>query len=101
MDLLCIWYDYRCRSKILFSTIHTPAHDLEVMVTDLVIYVQVLRQSFEDLLILYPLMDLLYIWKDYRYRSKVLFSSIPTPAYNLEVVVTGLKIILKFCFKDF
>ena len=35
MDLVYIWYDYRCLSKILLSTIHTPAHDLEVKVTDL------------------------------------------------------------------
>ena len=33
MDLLYIWYGYRCWSKILLSTIHTPAHDLEVKVT--------------------------------------------------------------------
>ena len=35
MDLVYIWYDYRCWSKILLSTIHAPAHDLEVKVTDL------------------------------------------------------------------
>ena len=28
MDLVCIWYNYRCWSKILLSPIHTPAHDL-------------------------------------------------------------------------
>ena len=28
MDLVYIWYDYRCWSKTLLSTIHTPAHDL-------------------------------------------------------------------------
>ena len=42
MDLLYINYDYRCWSKILFSTIHTPAHDLEVKVTGL----KILCQSF-------------------------------------------------------
>ena len=35
MDLLYIWYEYRCWSKILFSTIHTPAYDLAVKFTDL------------------------------------------------------------------
>ena len=35
MDLVYIRYDYRCWSKILWSTIHTPANDLEVKVTDL------------------------------------------------------------------
>ena len=34
MDLLSIWHDYRCWSKILIYTIHTPAYDLEVKVTD-------------------------------------------------------------------
>ena len=52
MDLLYIWYDYRYWSKILFSTIPTPAYDLEVKVMDLEeIYVKVFRQSFADLLI--------------------------------------------------
>ena len=35
MDLVYIWYNYRCWSKILLSPIHTHAHDLEVKVTDL------------------------------------------------------------------
>ena len=34
MDLVYIWYDDRYWSKILFSTIHTPMHDLKVKVTD-------------------------------------------------------------------
>ena len=46
MDLVYTSYDYRCWSKILLSTIHTPAYDLEVKVTDLEISVKVLRQSF-------------------------------------------------------
>ena len=46
MDLLYIWHDYRYWSKILFGTIPTPAYDLEVTVTDIEIYVKVLRQSF-------------------------------------------------------
>ena len=35
MDLVYILYDNRCWSKLLLSTIHTPANDLEVKVTDL------------------------------------------------------------------
>ena len=51
MDLLYIWYDNRCWSKILFGTTPFPAYPhpclwLEVKVTDLEIYVKVLRQSF-------------------------------------------------------
>ena len=34
MDLVFIWYDYKCWSKILLRTIHTPAHDLEANVMD-------------------------------------------------------------------
>ena len=36
-------------------------------------------------------MDLLYIWHDYRYWFKILFGTIPTPAYDLEVKVTDLE----------
>ena len=32
-------------------------------------------------------MDLLYIWHDYRYWLKILFGTIPTPVYDLHVVV--------------
>ena len=35
MDLVNIWHDYRYLYKILYSTIHTPAYDLEVKFTDL------------------------------------------------------------------
>ena len=35
MDLVYIWYVYRCWSKILLSCIHTSAYDLEVKTTDL------------------------------------------------------------------
>ena len=46
-------------------------------------------------------MDLLYIWHDYRYWSKILFGTIPTPAYDLKVKVRDLEIYLKFCVKVF
>ena len=35
MDLVYIWFNYRCWSKILLSLIHTPACDLLVKVIDL------------------------------------------------------------------
>ena len=38
-------------------------------------------------------MDLLYIWHDYRYWSKILFSTIFAPAYDLEVKVTDIEIL--------
>ena len=46
MELLYIWHDYGYWSKISFRTIPTPAYDLEFKVTDLEIYIKVLRQSF-------------------------------------------------------
>ena len=46
-------------------------------------------------------MDLLYIWHDYRYWSKILFDIIPTPAYDLEVKVTDLEIYVKVLHQSF
>ena len=46
MELLYILDDYRYWSKILFGTIVIPAYDLKVKVTDLEIYVKILRLSF-------------------------------------------------------
>ena len=46
MDLLYIWYDNNCWSKILFGTIPTPAYGLKVKATDLEIYIKVLLLSF-------------------------------------------------------
>ena len=45
-------------------------------------------------------MDLLYIWHDYGYWSKI-FSTIKIPAYDLEVKVMDLEIyvkVLRLCF---
>ena len=46
-------------------------------------------------------MDLLYIWYDYRYWSKILFGTIPIPAYDLEVKVTDFKIYVKVLYQSF
>ena len=46
-------------------------------------------------------MDLLYIWHDYRYWSKILFGVIPTPAYDQEVKVTDLEINVKVLLQSF
>ena len=92
MDLVNIWYDDRYWSKILFSTIPTPMHDLKVKVTDLDMLkfnVKVFRTS----LFPNPLMDLVYIWYGDRYWSKILFSTIPTPMHDLKVKVTDLELL--------
>ena len=44
-------------------------------------------------------MDLLYIWYDNRYWSKLLFDTTPTPAYDLKVKVTDLEIYVKILLK--
>ena len=43
MDLLYICHDYKDWSKSLFGTIPANAYYIEVMVTDLEVYVKVLR----------------------------------------------------------
>ena len=40
-------------------------------------------------------MDLLYIWYDNRYWSKILFGTTPNLAYDLKVKVTDLEIYVK------
>ena len=78
MDFVYIWYDDRYLSKILFSTIPTPMHDLKVKVTDLELfmltfYVKVFRtSSFPN-----PLMDLVHVWCDDRSGPK--FNTVPSP----------------------
>ena len=46
-------------------------------------------------------MDLLYIWLDYRYWSKILFSTIPIPAYDIEIKVMDLEIHVKVLCQSF
>ena len=59
-------------------------------------------QNFKTLYFLNPLMDLVYIWHDYRCWSKILLSTIHTPVHGLEVKVMGLEILsYKVCVKIF
>ena len=46
-------------------------------------------------------MDLLYSWHDNTYWSKILFGTIPTPAYDLEVKVTDFEIYVKVLRQSF
>ena len=97
MDLVYIWYDDRYWSKILFSTIPTPMHDFKVKVADitfmLTFYVKVFRTS----LFPNPLMDLVHVWYDDRYWSKILHSAIPTPIHDFKVKITDLELLCQ-CF---
>ena len=88
MDLVHIWHDGRYRSKIFISTIPTPGgpwgqdHGLRSFVKKSQgqsFCVKVYKTSyFED-----PLMDLVHIGHDCRYRSKIFISTIPTPVVTL------------------
>ena len=46
-------------------------------------------------------MDLLYMWQEYRYWSKILYGIISTPAYDLEVKITDLDIYVKILQQSF
>ena len=48
------------------------------------------------------MMDLVHIWYDDRYWSKILHSTIPTPIHDLKVKVTDLEINLyhSFCWNN-
>ena len=46
-------------------------------------------------------MDLLHIWHEDRYWSKILFGIIPSPAYDLEFKVTDLEIYAKVLCQSF
>ena len=78
-DLVHIWYDDRCSSKVLFS--NTPAHYLKVKVrsrswTLKFLILKIFKSSY------FPnyKMDFVHIWYDDRYSSKVLFSNnMPIP----------------------
>ena len=78
--LFHVWYDDRCWSKILCSTIPNPVHDLKVKVTYLeffavnVVYNVCFCEAFDGLI---------HVWHGDRNRSKILFGTIPDPVHDL------------------
>ena len=60
-------------------------------------YVKVFRTS----LFPNPLMDLVYIWYDDRYWSKILFSTNPTPMHDLKLKVTDLELLCQYFMLKF
>ena len=87
--------------KNLLSTVQTLAHDLQVKVTGRSFMLKFSVKVFKISEFLHPCMDLLNIWHDYRYWFKFLFSSIPTPAYDLEVKVRDSEIYVKALHQSF
>ena len=93
MDLVYIWYDDRYWSKILFSTIPTPMHDLKVKVMDRTFMLTFYVKDFRTSLFPNPLMDLVHVWCDDRYWFKILHSAILTPIPDFKVKVTDLELL--------
>ena len=88
-----VWCDDRYWSKILHSAIPTPIHDLKGQghgrrTFMFKFWVEVFRTS----LFPNPMMDLVHVWFDDRYWSKILHSTIPTPIHDLKVKVTDLQL---------
>ena len=80
MDLVYIWYDYRCWSKTLLSFIYTPAYDLEVKVTDL----EILCSSFASIF--------LRSNRQVQVQATVLSSDRPCFFFNRKVVIFSMDI---------
>ena len=55
------------------------------------LYVKVFRTS----LFSNPSMDLVHVWCDDRYWSKILWGTIPTPVYDLKVKITDIEFYVK------
>ena len=94
MNLVQIWCDDRYWSKILRDTIPTLLYSLKVKATDLEclgygFMLKFLRTS----LFPNPVMDLVHVWYDDRYWSKILLGTIPTLVVYLKVKVTNLEIL--------
>ena len=62
---------------------------------------QICVEVFKIFLFLNPCMDLLYIWHDNRYWSKIIFGTIPITAYDLEVKVSDLETYVKVLHQSF
>ena len=97
IDLVNVCDDDRYWSKIYCSTIPTYIHDLKVKVTDLEnFYLKFYVKVFRTSLFLNPEMDLVHVWYNDRYWSKILCVTIPTPLHDLKIKVMGWSFPLKF-----
>ena len=87
MDLVPIWYHDRYWSKVFISTISTHDRDLEVEVTNVKVFVKVFKTSLNPNLTT----DLIHLWYDDTYWSKLLCSTIPSTLGHVKVKVTDLE----------
>ena len=94
MDLVHVWCDDRYWSNILHIAIPTPINLFKVKVTDLELLCQSFAlKVFRTSLFPNPMMDLVHVWCDDRYWSKILHSAIPTSIYHCKVMVTDIKLL--------
>ena len=70
----------------------TPIHDFKVKVTDLELLCFCVK-VFTTSLFPNPVMDLVQVWYNDRYWSKILHSTIPTPIHDPKVKVTDLELL--------
>ena len=87
--------------KVLFSSpeqssrraiVLPPASALALALESASTNVKVVK-DFRTSLFPNSLMDLVYIWLNDRYWSKILFSTIPTPMHNLKVKIMDLELL--------
>ena len=94
--LFHVWYDDRCWSKILCSTIPNPIHDFKVKVTDLEFLYWSLCLSFYNVCFCEAFDRLIHVWHGDRNWSKILYGTIPNPeGHRLRIFI------YKFCDKCF
>ena len=72
-------------------------HDFKVKVADITFMLSFYVKVFRTSLFPNPLMDLVHVWYDDRYWSKILHSAIPTPIHDFKVKITDLELLCQ-CF---
>ena len=92
MDLVPIWYNDRYWSKVFISTISTYDCDLEVEFTELEFKDKVSIKVFNTSLFPNLITDLIHLWYDDTYWSKILRSTIPTTLGLVKGKVTYLEL---------
>ena len=94
--LFHVWYEDRCWSKILCSTIPNPVHDVQVKVTDLEFLYWSLCLSFYNVCFCEAFDGLIHVRHGDRNWPKILYGTIPNPeGYRLRIFIQ------KFCDKCF
>ena len=81
--LFHVWYDDRCWSKILCSTILNPVHDFNVKVTDLEFLYWSLCLSFYNICFCEAFDGLIHVWHGYLIETGPKFYMVPFPTQKV------------------